>query len=474
MHKQRQDARRDALQARVARAEKRQPPSGDGPAPASTPTEARLNSIFRAAPIGIGLVVDRRIVEMNEQFCDMVGYSQDELAGQSVRLLYFNDEEYDYIGTEKYRQIREHGTGTIETCWRHKNGAAVNVLLTSTPLNPDDLSEGVTFTALDITARKRVEEELQSIFDLSLDMVCIADINTTAFVKVNPAFERTLGYTPDDLLGRSFLDLLHPDDVEKTQAVTEERLRQGETVVNFENRYRCKDGSYRWLNWTSHPKPERGLTYAIARDITERRHAEEALRLGVEKYRRMQANIPGLVYEYALHPDGTSSFPYASPESSALFGLKPDEIMRDGSLLIDLIYPDDVQRYENSLAESARSLSPWRQEMRAIVDGQVRWYDCMSRPERLEDGTIRWDGIILEITDRKRAEKALKDSEQRYRAIVEDQTEFICRFRPDGCVTFVNEAVCRFYGRSRDDLIGTDFSTWMPPAEYAALWRALQ
>ncbi len=142
-----------------------------------------------------------------------------------------------------------------------------------------------------------------------------------------------------------------------------------------------------------------------------RRRTEEALREGAEKYRRMEANIPGMVYIYVLHSDGSHSFPYVTEESRELFGLEPEDIMRDGTLLSDLIHPDDRERRDESIRISAETLQPWRQELRHIVNGRLRWYDCMSRPERQPNGDVLWDGIILEITDRKFAEETLRDSE---------------------------------------------------------------
>ena len=129
----------------------------------------------------------------------------------------------------------------------------------------------------DITEHKQAEQELGDIFDMSLDLICIADIHTFAFLKVNPACIDVLGYSPQELQGTSFLDLVHPDDVESTLRVVEQELRQGARVVNFENRYRCKDGSYCWLSWVSRPRPEQGVTYAVAREVTKSKAAERAL-----------------------------------------------------------------------------------------------------------------------------------------------------------------------------------------------------
>ncbi len=122
-------------------------------------SEAHLRSIFRAAPTGIGVVVDRVLQQVNDRMCEMMGYERDELVGQNSRILYPSDEEFEYVGREKYEQIRRSGTGTVETHLVRKDGQVLDVLLSSTPFDPDDHSKGVTFTALDITDRKRAEKE---------------------------------------------------------------------------------------------------------------------------------------------------------------------------------------------------------------------------------------------------------------------------------------------------------------------------
>jgi PAS domain S-box-containing protein len=119
--------------------------------------EAMLSAIFRAAPVGIGLVKERVIHQVNETLCRMTGYTTDELLGRSSRILYPSEEDFRYVGEEKYRQLREEGKGTVKTRWRTKEGRIIDVLLSSAPLNPGDTSEGVTFTALEIDHRQRAE-----------------------------------------------------------------------------------------------------------------------------------------------------------------------------------------------------------------------------------------------------------------------------------------------------------------------------
>ncbi|THB68338.1 MAG: response regulator [Desulfovibrio sp.] len=123
-------------------------------------SESTLRSIFLAAPSGIGMVVNRRISQANDLLCEMTGYSPKELIGQDARILYPSQEEYEAVGEKKYAQISEHGSGTVETQWVARDGRVLDVLLSSTPLDVEDWTHGVTFTALDITERKRGEAEL--------------------------------------------------------------------------------------------------------------------------------------------------------------------------------------------------------------------------------------------------------------------------------------------------------------------------
>jgi PAS domain S-box-containing protein len=126
-------------------------------------SEASLQSIFRVAPIGIGVVHNRVLTRVNERICEMLGYTAEELEGRSARILYPTVEDFEYVGREKYLQIQMSGTGSVETRWKRKDGGAIDVLLSSTPLDPADWSKGVTFTALDITHRKRAERERSSL-----------------------------------------------------------------------------------------------------------------------------------------------------------------------------------------------------------------------------------------------------------------------------------------------------------------------
>ncbi|HSD66994.1 MAG TPA: response regulator, partial [Vicinamibacteria bacterium] len=128
--------------------------------------------------------------------------------------------------------------------------------------------------------RKRAEAELATLFETSRDLLCVAGVDGT-FRRLNPAWERTLGWSTAELTSRPYVEFVHPDDRGATSTEAG-AVAGGEGSAFFENRYLCKDGSYRWLSWKSSPVPGEGLVYAVARDVTEQRKVAEELKLARE------------------------------------------------------------------------------------------------------------------------------------------------------------------------------------------------
>lgn len=139
----------------------------------------------------------------------------------------------------------------------------------------------------EILSHKDNEEAYKNLVMLSNELACIADLTTTRFLLVNPSFSKTLGYAEEELTSKSFIDFIHPDDKEKTIQIINEKLLKGEDVITFENRYKCRDGSYVWLDWNSHPVISQGITFATAHNITERKIAEEVLKENEKKFREL-------------------------------------------------------------------------------------------------------------------------------------------------------------------------------------------
>ncbi|MEN6337889.1 MAG: PAS domain S-box protein, partial [Phycisphaerales bacterium] len=199
-------------------------------------SETRFRSLVRAVPTGISLVVDRVMLEVNDRICEMTGYSRRELINVETRMLYPTDEHFDRVGQETYRQIREHGTGTFETRWRRKDGRIINVMLSGTPLDQNDLSKGVTFAVLDVTERKKAEVALQEserrlrTLMSNLPGVAYRCANEPGwpFEFVSEGSLALTGYTPQELTAGKTLygSLIHPDDQQMVWDVVQDAARR--------------------------------------------------------------------------------------------------------------------------------------------------------------------------------------------------------------------------------------------------------
>jgi len=273
--------------------------------------EATLKSIFRAAPIGIGMVSNRILKRVNDRICEMTGYSREELVEQSSRMLYPTDEDFEYVCREKYAQIRERGTGTVETRWKRKDGKILDVLVSSAPVDPSDPTAGVTFSALDITERKKAEKELRESEDRYRRITeAITDYIYTVTVRDGlpvetihgPACVAVTGYTAEHFKENPYLwiQMVHEEDRE---AVGEQAARTltGERVPALEHRIIRQDGATRWvrntpvLNFDSHG---RLLSYdGLVQDVTERKQAEEAVRQANDELERFNVELERRVQE---------------------------------------------------------------------------------------------------------------------------------------------------------------------------------
>jgi PAS domain S-box-containing protein len=298
-----------------------------------------VSGIYKSVPGGLGIVKNRVFISANDYLQTITGYSLTELLGKEVRFLYATQQEYENVG-KAYKIIEQEGITTIESRWVRKDGSHIWVLISLTFLDADNPDNGSVFSLIDITTQKTAElkkqkhtiwyitgmavfialllvlisflivlikqrkkmhkqlhiktKELDTFFSSALDLLCIADVKGS-FVRVNKEWENTLGYSTEELVGIPFMQFVHPDDVENTLEVLE-RLKKQESIRNFTNRYRTKDGSYRMIEWRS--APGNHYVYAAARDVTDRMHAEEAIRKSERKYKQLFENM---IAGFALH-----------------------------------------------------------------------------------------------------------------------------------------------------------------------------
>lgn len=376
--------------------------------------EAQLSSIFRAAPTGIGVVVNRVLIEVNDRLCEMIGYTPDELIGQSARIMYPSDEDYEYVGREKYRQIAESGTGTVETRWRRKDGTIIDVLLSSTPIVPENLAQGVTFTALDITERKKMDAELRAseekyrllVNSLQEGIWVIDQHERTTFV--NPSMADMLGYTTEEMLGRHLFDFMDDHGVELARQNLERRRQGISESHDFE--FIRKDGSRIFTLLSTSPILDEQGNYAGAiagiQDITARRRMETALRQSQERYQQLFTQMPdGFALHEIICDERGKPVDYRFLEVNPAFevhtGLRVSEII---GRTIREVTPQIEQEWIDvygKVALSGESVS--FENYTAPLD---KWFNVSAFCPRLG----QFVSVFSDISERKRAEQALRAS----------------------------------------------------------------
>lgn len=231
-------------------------------------------------------------------------------------------------------------------------------------------------------------QDLETLFGLSLDLLCVAGMDGY-FRRVNPAFERVLGYSEEDIKAKPFVDFVHPDDREATQAEVE-KLSRGITTLRFENRFRRNDGSYRWLAWTSVPNMEDGLLYAVARDITESKRSFDDL----------LTDLPGMVYR--CRNDGDWTMEFVSEGCRELTGYARDDVIENKAIsYASLVHPDDRQLVWDRVQAAIMHGQEFELEYRIQAgDGREKWVWERGRAIYTEDGTLKsLQGFIADITE---------------------------------------------------------------------------
>lgn len=220
-----------------------------------------------------------RVVSWNEGAQHIKGYSANEIIGRHFSKFY-PPEAIDRSLPQRFLAEAAEKGRSENTGWRvRKDGSQfwADVVVTAIR-NPQGRLLGFVKVTRDLTEQRRaeqVQEERDRYFDLSREMLCLAGFDGY-FKTVNPAWKWTLGFSDEELLARPFIELVHPEDRAATQAEAE-KLKQGGETIYFENRYLCKDGSWRWFAWSATADLPRRLIYATARDITERKIAQEKI-----------------------------------------------------------------------------------------------------------------------------------------------------------------------------------------------------
>ena len=394
-------------------------------------SEASVKSILKAAPMGIGLVHNRVLGWVSDRMNTMLGYSGDELLGKSARILYEKEEEFERVGSEKYGEIEKRGIGTIETRWKRKDGTVIDVHLRSTPVDPADFAQGVIFTALDITESKNAqralgesEERYRRITEAITDYIYTVQIEngSPAGTSHGPNCEAVTGYTSQEFQYDPYLWIrMVPGADQEIVRAQASGILSGSDPESIEHRIVTKDGRVRWVSNSIVPNYDMDgnlVSYdGLIRDITSRKLAEETLRESEERYRQLVETMN----EGLAMADHNYVFTFVNERLSEMLGYTRKEML--GHQIMEFVHDD----YKDFMKEQMT----WRREGRAesyeidwrAKDGR-RVYTLIS-PKGFYDENGRFTGslgVLTNITDRKRAEEALQEAHAELELRVQERT----------------------------------------------------
>ncbi|MFA6469324.1 MAG: PAS domain S-box protein [Bacteroidota bacterium] len=423
-------------------------------------TNSFLSALIESVPAAvIGLDLEGKVHSVwNPAAERMLGWKAEEVMGHFLPTVSLDKKE-------EFRQFRESirqgkVLNGVDVQRQKKDGSLIDYSIFASPLL-DEKGQvfGNVAVMVDITERKRADKILrqahqkyESLVNSVDGVVWEADAQTFVFTFVSNQVERFLGYPKERWLTEPtfWKDHIHPADQELAvnfccNATQEKRSHE------FDYRMIAADGRVVWVHdiVTVIVENDRPISLrGIMVDITARKQTEQALAAKELKLRNLAESSPGLMGTFYLRPDGSVCMPYTSPQIQNLFGLRSEDVVDDATPLLKRTHPDDAKRVGDAIAESARTMTPWHCEYRVLhpTRGEL-WLEGSSYPKLHPQGGILWYGFVHDITVRKQAEDALRQSEERFRRLTENARDVIYRMTlPDGKYEYVSPAAYSMLG----------------------------
>jgi len=440
-------------------------------------SEELAQALMRCAGTGIYIIQDGRFQYVNSLFQELTGYTEPELLGV-YPLDLVHPEDREIVRKKAIDSLKGGSSFPYEYRFLKKDGGVIWVLerLTSTEYSGKRSAVG---SFMDITERKQSEETLakseeryRTIMDETHDDYFEVDLAGN-YTFVNDAFCRSVAYTAEELIGMNYKVTNASDDVERIYKTFNQVYRTGQPIKALTTKFVRKDGSYGVGELSAFPmRNEKGEIVGfrgVSHDVTERVQMEEALRKSEERYRTIMDEIHDDYYENDL----AGNYTFVNDALCRSLGYTMEELIGMNSRAIHT--PEESQKIYEEYKKLYRTGQPIKAISSTFVrkDGSHGFAEISAFPMRNEKGEIvGFRGVSHDVTERVRMEEALRQSEEKYRSILEEIEEGYYELDLAGNINFVNKSACRQFGYSEEELIGTNYRAYVLKEDLKSVYKA--
>lgn len=424
--------------------------------------ERKYQDIFRMAPVGIYQSrLDGTLLTLNSALADLLGYdSVEELLAINLADVYFTDDEREYL-VKQYKDVGY--VIDLEIQWKKKDGAPIWIQLTChTTSSADGEEEYFEGFVRDVTESRRAKNVMRrqaEIFSQSFDAVIVWEWNGP-IIFWNAGAEELYKIKSEEAVGQISHNLLSTAHNGELSSINSNLLAEG----HFEAELQHSTGDGRKIVVESRMKLIRDDAgdYVIEtnRDITERKRIDEALRESDEKFHQLADNITDAFW---IRTADMSKVLFISRAFEKIWGRPVDELYDKPESWVDFIHPDDQKWVARTFAELSGEQQRLEIKYRIIrPNSDIRWIKTRAFPVKNTDGElIRYAGIVSDITEERRADEALRESEEKYRTILENIEDGYFEVDAAGSFTFFNDSICQTFGYSRQEMMGKNNRDYM-------------
>ena len=399
---------------------------------------------------------------VSEQASEILGYGPEELQQDpELWASRIHPDDKDETLAKCKAEIDSGNSFAVEYRFKRKDGRLIWVRDHMTLRSNKQGDVSMMGLMIDITESKTIQLELaeseelyKSILNSMSEGLVVHKLDDRVIAN-NVQASEILGLTEEQLMGKSSFDPrwesrnIDGSPMEPTDHPSVITNRTGKSVKDKLMDVRKANGDRAIISVNSQPLKDyygeqKGAVVSFT-DVTKEYEAREALAASEERYRNISDNLPGMIFRYVMHEDGSDEILYTSEGVEEIYEISPEEAIEDSSLIWEKIHHDDVEAVAESVQASADKLENWDHEFRILTpSGSIKWLHGIGKPMKQPDGSTLWDTITFDISEQKRAEQEIKRQEEMFRMLAESSEDVISLYEPDGTMVYVSPGAEKF------------------------------